>query len=88
MDHGHAHFSASRGGFLLPAVVDHVNEEKPAGREVPDAPPKVRQAQADTEQAHAGAVGAQEVVGHLAAAVEAAPYVGGLARARIQILEA
>ena len=44
--------------------------------------------QVDTDQARAGGAGAQEVVGHLAAVVGAAPYVGGLARARIQTLEA
>ena len=38
----------------------------------------------DTDQARADVAGAQEVVVHLVAAVEAALSVDGLARARIQ----
>jgi hypothetical protein len=85
VDHGLDHYSASWGGFLLPAVVRHVGEAGAwAGREVL----VVHQVQVDTEQACAGAAGASEVVVHLAAAVEVAPYVDGLTRARIQTLEA
>ncbi len=45
-----------------------------------------REVLVDTEKARAGAAGARAVVVHLAAAVEAALSVGGLARARIQTL--
>jgi hypothetical protein len=84
MDHDRDHYSASWDDFLLPVVAVHVGEAAAwMGREVRVA----HQAQADTEQARAGVADVQEVVGHLVAAVEAALYGGGLARARIQTLE-
>jgi hypothetical protein len=79
VDRDRDHYFASWGG-LPPGVAGHVGEAAACRW-------AVHQDQVGTERAHAGVAGAWEVVVHLAA-VEAAPYVGGQAHAKIQTSEA
>ena len=82
VDRDQDHCFANWGGSLLPVRARRVGEAGAwTGGEILVA----HQVQVDTDQARAGVVGTQEAVVHLVVAVvEAALYVGGLARARIQ----